>query len=216
MVAAVADVRSISQRLVIEAGEVDLVEAARQGDDAAFRALYRTHRSEVHRVVYRLIGPTADMEDIVQEVFIQVHRSLGNFRGQAKFSTWLHRVAVNVALQHLRKKKTTIKTRPEDSSATATVEDGGVPTPHEDAETHERLAAVRRALDKLSPKKRAVVVLHDMQGLDAHAIAKIVGAPVFTVRTRLFYGRKELYREILKEPAFAGDISAAELQRSDP
>ncbi len=212
MVATTADVSTISQRLVVEPLDQQLVEAARGGDDVAFRNLYRAHRMEVYRVVYRLLGPSPDIDDIIQDVFLQVHRSLGNFRGQSKFSTWLHRVAVNVALQHLRKKKTAVKTRPEDLAPEA-VADGGASTPHEEAETNERLAAVRRALDRLSPKKRAVVVMHDMQGMDAPAIAAAVGAPVFTVRTRLFYGRKELYREVLKDPAFAGDISREELTR---
>lgn len=212
MVAVAAQVGSISQRLVIHSGDQDLVEAARAGDDRAFRELYRTHRAEVYRVVYRVVGPSPDMEDVLQEIFFQVHRSLGNFRGQAKFSTWLHRLAVNVALQHLRKKKTTIKTRSDDLFAESRP-DGGGTTPHEEAETRQRLAAMERALDKLAPKKRAVVVMHDMRGMDAHEIAKVVGAPVFTVRTRLFYGRRELYREIVKDPAFAGDISADELER---
>jgi len=211
MVAA-AQVSSISQRLVVQVQQDhDLVDAAQQGDDAAFRLLYRTHRGEVHRVIHRLIGPNPDMEDIIQEVFLQVHRSLGSFRGQAKFSTWLHRVAVNVALQHLRRKRTAVKTRAEENVECRAVD--SPPTPHEQAETRDRLAAVRRALDRLSPKKRAVVVMHDMEGLDAHEIAKVVKAPVFTVRTRLFYGRKELYQELLKEPAFSGDISALELAR---
>ena len=73
---------------------------------------------------------------------------------------------------------------------------------------------MRRALDKLSPKKRAVVVMHDMQGMDAKEIAKVVRSPVFTVRTRLFYGRRDLYREVVKDPAFAGDINELELSRT--
>lgn len=212
MVATIAEVSTISQRLVMESLDQGLVEAAQRGDDVAFKNLYRAHRMEVYRVVYRLLGPSEDLEDVVQEVFIQVHRSLCNFRGQSKFSTWLHRVAVNVALQHLRKKKIAIKTRPEEL-APEPVAEGVACTPHEEAETNERLAAIRRALDRLSPKKRAVVVMHDMQGMDAQAIAEVVGAPVFTVRTRLFYGRKELYREVLRDPAFAGDIGPEELMR---
>ena len=213
MLALAADVSSISQRLVMESGDPGLVEAARGGDEAAFRALYRAHRGEVHRAVFRVLGPTDEMEDVIQEAFLQIHRSLGSFRGQSKFSTWAHRVAMNVALQHLRKKKTAVRSRAQDGLED-TVEAGASASPHRDLETRQRLDAMRRALGRLSPKKRAVVVLHDMQGMEARDIARTLRVPVFTVRTRLFYGRRELYREVLRDPAFAGDIDELELRRT--
>jgi RNA polymerase sigma-70 factor, ECF subfamily len=190
-----------------------LVDAVQHGDDSAFRDLFLAHRAEVHRVVYRLLGPSNDLEDIIQEVFIQVHRSIGNFRGQAKFSTWLHRVAVNVTLQHLRRKRATIVSHTDEHLEERP---GGQSerTPQENAETQDRLLAVYRALDQLSPKKRAVLVMHDMQGMNAQEIAKVVGSPVFTVRTRLFYARREFYKKIIDDPAFSGDISAVELART--
>lgn len=192
--------------------DAELVNAAQAGDDTAFQRLYAEHRAEVHKIVYRLLGPSSDVEDVIQEVFIQVHRSIGNFRGQAKFSTWLHRVAVNVTLQHIRKKKTTIVSRP-DERVDERPDGESARTPQENVETQDRLDAVYRALDNLSPKKRAVLVMHDMQGMPAQKVAEVVGAPVFTVRTRLFYARKEFYQRIVKDPAFAGDITAEELSR---
>src|SRR3984957_3433528 len=84
---------------VTEAPDVDeVVGRAQRGDRAAFTELFRRHRGDVGRLVFRMLGPTADAEDVVQEGFLQVHRSLGEFRGQAKFTTWLHRVTVNVVL----------------------------------------------------------------------------------------------------------------------
>ena len=80
----------------------DIVARSRQGDVAAFRHLFLQHRAEVSRLVFRMMGPRADLEDVVQEVFLQVHRSLKDFRGQSKFTTWLHRVTVNVVLMHRR------------------------------------------------------------------------------------------------------------------
>src|SRR5206468_9740455 len=80
----------------------DLVRRAQRGDRVAFAELFRRHRSDVARLVFRMLGPTPDAEDVVQEVFLQVHKSLGEFRGQAKFTTWLHRVTVNVVLMHRR------------------------------------------------------------------------------------------------------------------
>jgi RNA polymerase sigma-70 factor (ECF subfamily) len=216
MANAVADAGLYYPDLAVQAGNHaadDFVAASQAGDEAAFRSLYLAHRSEVHRIVYRLLGPNADVEDVLQEVFIQVHRSIGNFRGQSKFSTWLHRVAVNVALQHLRRKRSTVVSRCDDRVEERADEDGSHTSPTESMETQERLKAVYRALDQISPKKRAVLVMHDMQGMSAQKISEVVGSPVFTVRTRLFYARKEFYRRIVGDPAFAGDISLAELER---
>lgn len=216
MANAVADAGLYYPDLTVQAADHaidDIVTACQAGDETAFRNLYLAHRSEVHRIIYRLLGPAGDVEDVIQEVFIQVHRSIGNFRGQSKFSTWLHRVAVNVALQHLRRKRATVVSKSDDRVEERAAEEGGQASPSESLETQERLQAVYRALDQISPKKRAVLVMHDMQGLSAQKIAELVGSPVFTVRTRLFYARREFYRRIVGDPAFAGDISMAELER---
>lgn len=213
MANAVAQAGVIYDDLAIRRNEIDdLVAACQAGDEVAFQRLYYAHRAEVHRIVYRLLGPTDDLEDVIQDVFLQVHRSIANFRGTAKFSTWLHRVAVNVALQHLRRKRSTITSHPDDRVGEMPSNEEGA-SPHERAETQDRLRAVYQALDNLSPKKRAVLVMHDMQGMSAQKIAEVVGSPVFTIRTRLFYARREFYKKIVKDPAFAGDISAAELSR---
>lgn len=191
----------------------DLVEACQEGDEAAFRTLYHAHRGEVHRVVFRLLGPSDDLEDIIQEVFLQVHRSIHNFRGRSKFSTWLHRVAVNVALQHIRRKRSTLKSRPDEKIDERPDDDPNRRTPLENVEVKDRQRAVNEILDELAPKKRIVLVLHDVEGKSAKEVSELVGAPIFTVRTRLFYARREFYKKIVSHPAFAGDISAAQLLR---
>jgi RNA polymerase sigma-70 factor (ECF subfamily) len=212
MANAVAQAELVFDPTTLKGDEEDLIAACKRGNEQAFQNLYLAHRSEAYRVVYRLLGPTSELDDVVQEVFLQVHRSLHNFRGQAKFSTWLHRVAVNVALQHLRRKRTTPAShhdeRLEERPASPSCD-----SPHQHAETQDRLKAVYRLLDQLSAKKRAVLVMHDMQGMSAEKIAAVVGAPVFTVRTRLFYARREFYRRIATDPAFAGDLAPGELCR---
>lgn len=212
MASSVAQAGVIYDQLSLGTTKEDLVEACQRGDETAFRALYIAHRSEVHRIIFRLLGPSDELEDVIQEVFLQVHRSIGNFRGNAKFSTWLHRVAVNVALQYLRRKRSGPISRLDDRVGERTDEAKGR-NPHDCAETQDRLRAVYGILDEISPKKRAVLVMHDMQGMSAHQVAEIVGAPVFTVRTRLFYARREFYRKVAAHPAFAGDLSMAELSR---
>ena len=179
-----------------------LIARAVAGESAAFRALYERHRADVARLVFRMLGPRADMEDVTQEVFVQVYKSLVDFRGQSKFSTWLHRVTVNVVLMYRR----AARSRPvfaDEPIADAALRSGGI-GPDEDAERRERLRAFGRLLDRLGDKKRAVFVLHELEGIPPNEIAKIVGAPVLTVRTRLFYARRELESMLADEPSLAG------------
>ena len=179
-----------------------LIARAAAGETSAFRELYEHHRADVARLVYRMLGPRSDMEDVIQEVFVQVYKSLRDFRGQAKFSTWLHRVTVNVVLMHRR----AAKSRPVFADEPAS--DGALSSadiaPDEDAERRERVRAFSRLLDRLADKKRIVFVLHELEGIAPGEIARIVGAPVLTVRTRLFYARRELEAMLADEPALAG------------
>jgi RNA polymerase sigma-70 factor (ECF subfamily) len=187
------------------ADEEPLVARAAAGDTAAFRQLYERHRGDVARLVYRMLGARADFEDVVQEVFVQVYRSLKDFRGQAKFSTWLHRVTVNVVLMHRR----SARSRPAFTDSLPVEPVGKEDArPDEDAERRERVRAFGRLLDRLADKKRIVFVLHELEGLPPSEIARIVGAPVLTVRTRLFYARRDLEAMLAEEPALAGlDLS---------
>jgi RNA polymerase sigma-70 factor (ECF subfamily) len=178
----------------------DLVCRSQQGDRNAFTLLFRRHKADVARLVFRMIGPSADAEDVIQEVFLQVHRSLGEFRGQAKFSTWLHRVTVNVVLMVRR----AAKSRPVFSGEAPSDRepDAGI-WPDEDAARRRRIEAFRRLLDRLPEKKRTVFVLHELEGMSPAEIGEIVEAPVLTVRTRLFYARRELAAMMRDEPALA-------------
>lgn len=177
------------------------VSKAASGDREAFRALYLRHRSDVARLVYRMLGAQRDLEDVVQEVFFQVHRSLKDFRGQAKFSTWLHRVTVNVVLMHRR----AARSRPvyTDEAPMDVTADADAVRPDEDVDRRERVRAFSRLLGRLAEKKRIVFVLHELEGVSPQEIAKIVGSPVLTVRTRLFYARRELEEMMSDEPSLA-------------
>jgi RNA polymerase sigma-70 factor (ECF subfamily) len=179
-----------------------LIARASAGDSGAFRQIYERHRTDVARLVYRMLGGRSDLEDVIQEVFVQVYRSLKDFRGQSKLSTWMHRVTVNVVLMHRR----AARSRPVFAEEPPT--DGMLRTdatsPDEDAERRERMRAFSRLLDRLAEKKRIVFVLHELEGISPSDIADIVGAPVLTVRTRLFYARRELEAMLHEEPSLAG------------
>lgn len=185
----------------MDAGD-DLIARAQRGDRRAMDALLQQHERDVTRIAFRFIGPDGDLEDVVQEAFIQLFRSLGSFRGQAKFSTWLYRVVSNVAKMHIRARRV----RPQLASpgaqeqaraATATL------VPEDDVDRRDRIRALYAHATTLSEKKRTVWVLHDLEGLSPVEIAEIVDAPVLTVRTRLFYARKALYTALGEDPLFA-------------
>lgn len=175
-----------------------LVARAREGDRLAFRKLFERHRSDVARLVYRMVGPRAEIDDLVQEVFVQVHRSLRDFRGDARFSTWLHRVTVNVVLMHRR----SVRSRPvlTEELPPGTLEDESSALPDEEADRRKRVAAFLELVQEVSEKKRVVFVLHDLEGVSPQEIAEIVDAPVLTVRTRLFYARRELEEKMRAHP----------------
>jgi RNA polymerase sigma-70 factor, ECF subfamily len=182
--------------------EIDaLVSRCQAGDAEAFRELYRVHRRQVTRLVQRILGPDPEIEDVIQEAFVQIHRSIASFQGSSLLSTWIHRVAVNVALQHIRRRRRRragpelqVSEPPEPIAADA--------PPDDEAVRNDRMRKLYAALDAISPKKRAVFVLHEVEGLPAEQIAKLMRTPIITVRTRLFYARKALYAKLAQDPAF--------------
>jgi len=194
--------------------DLELVERARGGDRAAFRALFLAHRQATARLLTRLV-PAGEVEDVTQEVFLQVHRSLDAFRGEARFSTWLYRLTMNVARMHLRRQKSRPKLTLVGQDEGGRLEQAAPETPQREAERNERMRALDRLLGELSEKKREALVLHDFQGVAADEIARILEVPVMTVRTRIFYARRELYAAFAREPALAALVQS-ELARSEP
>ncbi len=187
-----------SLRAVTEPEE--LVRRCQGGDEEAFRELFRQHRGDVARLVQRLLGWRSEVDDVVQEVFLQVHRSLKDFRFGSRFSTWLYRVTVNVVLMQRR----SARSRPQlvDAPPGLHIEDGAL-SPEEQTLRNRRVEAFYRLLDRLSEKKRTAYILHEIEGLTPAEIAATVKAPVLTVRTRLFYARRELAAMLCDEPALA-------------
>ncbi|GIX05760.1 MAG: hypothetical protein KatS3mg115_0163 [Candidatus Poribacteria bacterium] len=167
---------------------------------AAFRELVVKHRERVYRVARQMVGSHEDADDVVQEVFCRTFERLEQFRGDAALTTWLYRATVNAALNHLRARNRRLQflrrwvhraNRP------------ALPSPHSKVEWDEMREQVREAIEALSPRLRAVVVLADLEGLSAPEVARILQIPEGTVRSRLYAARRQL-RERL-EPLFASD-----------
>jgi RNA polymerase sigma-70 factor (ECF subfamily) len=182
-----------------------IVRRAQGGDEAAFSELFRNHRGDVTRLVFRVLGPSADVDDVVQDVFVHVFRSLVNFRGESKFSTWLYRLTINVARMHLRRGRS--RPRFADVPVPEMNEDEEL-GPDGETDRSRRIGALYQLLDSLSEKKRTVLVLHDFEGMSPKEISELVDAPIMTVRTRLFYARKELYGAIAADPALRPAVEA--------
>jgi RNA polymerase sigma-70 factor, ECF subfamily len=180
-------------------GTDTLVAGCCRGEPQAQGALYHAYRSQILGHLYRLLGGPHDLEDALQDTFVEAFRSIGKFRGDAKLSTWLHGIAVHIALRRLRSRGR----RPRE----AAVDDEALAADALQARTVEARRQVTRVfaiLEHLPPKKRVVFVLHEIDGLPLTEIAQLVGAPQITVRTRLHYARKEFFRRVAADPAFDG------------
>ena len=192
-------VRSGGTRSFDDAGEA-LVRRWREGDERAFADLFGAYRSLVWGVLHHLMPNDPDLEDVVQQAFVEVFRSLSSFEGRSKLSSWITRVALHVGYHHLRRKRS----RPADYEATSTIpeiaDDSLDANPELGARRAEILRRVQMVLASLPEKKRTVFILNDLQGLPQEEVAEIIGVRLTTVRTRLFYARREFYKKAAKDP----------------
>ncbi|HEV7219793.1 MAG: RNA polymerase sigma factor [Terriglobales bacterium] len=177
--------------------EVELIERAKQGDAEAFEALYHLHKRRVYSLCLRMTANTAAAEDLTQEAFLQLFRKIGTFRGESAFSTWLHRMAVNVVLMQLRKKGLPVVPLedPMETEEEAPKKELGAPDPSL-AGSIDRLQ-LQRAVEDLPPGYRSIFVLHDVEGYEHNEIAEIVGCSVGNSKSQLHKARLKL-RELLK------------------
>jgi RNA polymerase sigma-70 factor (ECF subfamily) len=182
-----------------------LVDRARRQDGAAFRELFRTHLPAVHRVVRRLIGPSPDVDDLVQTTFVEAFRSLPTFRGDALFSTWLTRIAVRVTMHAVRR-------RPPHPVALVDSDGdqigGGAVDPERAAAAREALALLDRLLAELRPKRRAAFVLHVLEGYSMDEVSAILGASTAAVKVRVHDARRHIEQRCRRNPGLADALAA--------
>jgi RNA polymerase sigma-70 factor (ECF subfamily) len=184
------------------ADEAELIERCRRDERSAHDELYHRFRRQVAGNLYRVLGDRTDLEDLVQEVFVIAFRGLDKFRGDARLSTWLYRICVNVALGRIRTRRrrpTAIGVSDLDATQIDPSMTERPETPEKSLERQQDRERVYRALEQLAPKKRIVLYLHEIEGLDLKDIAYVVDSNPVTVRTRLFYARREFYRVIAGE-----------------
>lgn len=177
--------------------DAGLVAACLAGNRRAFDQLYRHHAAAIHGRLARLVGRGADLDDLVQQVFLEAFRSLPSFRGEAAFSTWLHRIAIHAAMGELRRRRR----RPIASAeldAAAVCADPGL-SPEERARQAELCARAVRHLAALKPKQRVAFVLRHVEGMSLQEIAELVGAEAPAVGQRVKKAEQELTARIARE-----------------
>ena len=183
--------------------EAKTIRKAQKGDAAAFESIYRRHCRRVYSLCLRMIGNRAEAEDLTQDVFLRVFRKIQTFRGESAFSTWLHRLAVNVVLMHLRKKKFAAASLDE-TPTTIRPDDEGVAAPSEVGGPDVVLAGLidrvilKRAVEQLPTAQKVVFVLHDIHGYRHQEIAEIMDSSVGTSKGYLHRARMRL-RDLLRE-----------------
>jgi len=183
-----------------------IIARCQEGDRAAFGELYRLYKGEAMRFVRHAVRDGRDAEDILQEVFVEVAHSIRSFAGRSSFESWLRCVCVRTALRHMKRRTRQVGEDEPDADAKAERTLTSTEDPGEGFERRERARRIDRLLEKIAPKKRMVLVLHDFEGVAPKEISEMVGAPVLTVRTRLFYARKELAELALHDPVLAQDL----------
>lgn len=171
--------------------EAALIERLRAGSESAYRELYVAYADDVYRVGRRFVYSDAEAEEVVQEVFISAFRYIHRFQGRARLRTWLYRITVNRAL---KRRRWWTRRREVGADPLGRWQAAEVPADVR-ARDRQALAAVRRCIDGLEPRKRAVLVLHELEGLDTREIAEILECPRSTVLTRLSRARADLIRE---------------------
>ena len=182
-----------------------LVDRARRRDPAAFRELFQAHVGSVHRVVRRMVGARADVEDLVQTAFVEAFRSLPNFRNDALFSPYLTRIAIRVTMRAVRRR------HPPQASLDDVLEpaapDAG---PEQIAAARETLALVERLLAELRPKRRAAFVLHVLEGYSMEEVAAILSASTSAVKVRVHDARRHIERRLKQNPAMIAVLNRGE------
>ena len=166
-----------------------------RGESSAFGVLVRRYQDRLYHTVYRLVGNAEDAQDVVQEAFLSAYQSLGNFKGDSLFFTWLYRIAVNTAISLKRKQRAVLRLG---GPGAEPLDPSDLSRPGHALEQAEQGRRVQRALTRLSAEHRAVLVLKDMEGQKYEAIAEVLGVPIGTVRSRLHRARLEL-RELLEK-----------------
>ncbi|MEO8647856.1 MAG: RNA polymerase sigma factor [Acidobacteriota bacterium] len=179
------------------ASDLDLTKAAAKGNMSAFEEIYQRHHRRVYSICLRMLQNAYEAEDLTQDVFIQLYRKIGSFRGDSAFTTWLHRLTVNQVLMHFRKRTVKFEKTTEEGETPVQIVNG---TENPFKMPIVDKIALENAIDQLPAGYKNVFVLHDVEGFEHEEVAKILGCSVGTSKSQLHKARLKL-RKLLKKKA---------------
>src|SRR5580765_3206304 len=188
---------SSKEARVIKKADFDLTQAAAQGDMAAFEEVYKRHHRRVYSICLRMLQNASEAEDLTQDVFIQLYRKIGSFRGDSAFTTWLHRMTVNQVLMHFRKRTVKFEKTTEEGETPVQIVSG---TSNPERMRIVDKIALDNAIDQLPNGYKNVFVLHDVEGFEHEEVARILGCSVGTSKSQLHKARLKL-QKLLKKKA---------------
>jgi len=176
----------------------ELVDRSRSGDADSFNQLITRWERPIYALSYRVIGREEDARDICQEAFLRAYRGLGGFKGEAKFSSWLYRITLNLCRDWIRKqRRAPVSQMPEDTDAMELAAEVGPVESIEDLVARRELSAVvEEAMAKLPEEQRTAIILKEYHGMTFQEIADLQGCPLSTVKTRLYQGLSVLRRQL--------------------
>ncbi len=191
--------------------DLELVRRCLTGENSAWEELIKGYSRKVYNLCYRFTGRTQEAEDLTQEIFVKVFQTLGSYDAlQGTFSTWLNRVARNHLVDHYRRtKKDRATSSLEDELATLEAKPSPEGRPMSRVESRERQELLQRGLNRLSPDLREAVILRDLRDLDYQEIARVLGVPEGTVKSRINRGRLELARVLKRIEGMRGQVTEA-------
>lgn len=184
-----------TEKKIAPESDYALAQRAAKGDLAAFEQLYERHHRRVYSLCLRMMTNATEAEDLAQEVFIQLFRKIGSFRGESAFTTWLHRMTVNQVLMHFRKRGVRLEQTTEDGETPVQIVQG---TANPNAMPVVDRIALDRAIAQLPPGYRTVFTLHDVEGYEHEEIARKLGCSVGTSKSQLHKARMKL-RGLLRQ-----------------
>jgi len=169
-----------------EVADADIIARTKAGDADAFEALYRRHAARIYTLACRMAGSADDGEDLLQEIFLQVYRKLGSFKGDAALGTWVYRLAVNHCLDYVRSRRAKMNKLTETLDADTSFE------PHAPRETPIARLDLERAIERLPDGCREAFVLHDVEGFDHKEVARLLEIAEGTSKSQVFKARAKL------------------------
>lgn len=179
------------------AADFELTRSAGNGDMAAFEEIYTRHHRRVYSICLRMLQNASEAEDLTQDVFIQLYRKIGSFRGDSAFTTWLHRMTVNQVLMHFRKRNVKFEKTTEEGDTPEQIVSG---TANPERMRIVDKIALDNAIEQLPNGYKNVFVLHDVEGFEHEEVARILGCSVGTSKSQLHKARLKL-QKLLKKKA---------------